>query len=185
MISHVRKLHVALVVAILALTSHRAEAQAKPFKLTGGGIASAFPLAPGIPETHNAVGTATGLGAYYAEGAFELLTPPSDTLSAEFSSAEPCVFTAANGDQLAFTYGDTSNGAAEPGQVQLYPVADGLFVAVFVAEFNPDLENCTGRFAKLTGGSVIVTAVSDPFDPFNQPAEGIGYTWSGQGTLEY
>ena len=29
------------------------------------------------------------------------------------------VFIAANGDILAFTYGDTTNGAAEPGQVTL------------------------------------------------------------------
>jgi hypothetical protein len=64
-----------------------------------------------------------------------------------------------------------------------FPLPDGLFVAVFVAEFNPIPSLCTGRFAKVTGGSFIMTATTEPFvlgamDP-------VGYTWEGSGTLEF
>jgi hypothetical protein len=102
------------------------------------------------------------LGRYQGAGMFQILrfTGP---LTAEFSSAPDFVFTAANGDKLAVTYGVVANGAAQAGQVTLTPNADGSFTAVFVAEFNPEPAKCTGRFAKITGGSWIMVAVSDPF----------------------
>ncbi|WP_165228574.1 hypothetical protein [Aquisphaera insulae] len=154
----------------------------KPFKVVGGGIADYLPLVPGVPSGHFAVGQATELGRYYGEGAFQVLGFNPDG-TANFDSAVPFVFTAANGDRLVFTYGDTSNGAAAPGKVTLYPVRGGLFVAVFVAEFNPVPALCTGRFAKVIGGSFIMTAVTEPFvlgamDP-------VGYGWAGEGTLVY
>jgi hypothetical protein len=169
----------------LALTSSRAEAQVKPLKITGGGYAPyGIALTPHTPAPHSTAGNATELGNYTGKGWFQILDFTSD-LTAEFSTAPNVVFVAANGDHLAMTYGDTSNGAAEPGQVTLVPNSDGSFTAYFVAEFNPDLPNCTGRFAKLTGGSLIMYAVSEPFfiqGPFTTP---FNYTWSGSGTLTY
>jgi hypothetical protein len=147
----------------LALASPRAQAQVKPFKITGGGYApDGISLIPLTAVPHSTVGNATELGNYTGEGFFQILdyTGP---LTAEFSSAPNVVFVAANGDQLAFTYGDTDNGAKQPGEVTLFPEADGSFTAVFVAEFNPDLENCTGRFEKVTSGSFVMVAVSEPF----------------------
>jgi hypothetical protein len=171
--------------ASVALTSSRAEAQVKPLKITGGGYApDGISLIPHTPAPHSATGNATELGNYTGEGWFQILdyTGPA---TAEFSSAPNFVFVAANGDHLAMTYGDTSNGAAEPGQVTLVPNSDGSLTAIFVAEFNPDLPNCTGRFAKLTGGSLIMLAVSDPFFIDGFSTTPFNYTWSGSGTLTF
>jgi hypothetical protein len=171
--------------ACLFLATHRAEAKVKPLKITGGGSApNGLSLIPFTPEPHSATGNATELGKYTGEGWFQILdyTGP---LSGEFSSAPNFVFVAANGDQLAMTYGDTNNGAKQPGEVTLVPNRDGSLTATFVAEFNPDLPNCTGRFAKLTGGSLIMVAVSDPFFILGNSTTPFNYTWFGTGTLTY
>ena len=171
--------------ASLALTSSRAEAQVKPLKITGGGYApDGISLVPDTPAPHSATGNATELGKYTGEGWFQILdyTGP---LTAQFSSAPNFFFVAANGDHLAMTYGDTSNGAKQTGQVTLVPNSDGSLTAYFVAEFNPDLPNCTGRFAKLTGGSLIMYAVSDPFFIVGTSTTPFNYSWSGTGTLTF
>jgi hypothetical protein len=167
--------------ASLTLTSSRAEAQVKPLKITGGGYApDGIFLIPDTPAPHSATGNATELGKYTGDGWFQIL---DDT--GRFSSAPNFVFVAANGDHLAMTYGDTDNGAKRPGQVTLLPNSDGSFTAYFVAEFNPDLPNCTGRFAKLRGGSLIMYAVSDPFFIMGTSTTAFSYEWSGSGTLTY
>ena len=179
------RLTVASLIAIAAVIAlaPRAEAQVKPFKITGGGIAAqGIPLVPGTPAPHWAVGQATELGNYYGEGQFQLLAFTGPT-TATFSSASDFVFVAANKDKLAFTYGDTTNGALQPGQVELFYVGGGKFVAVFVAEFNPVIAKCTGRFAKVIGGSFIMVATTEPFvlgatDP-------VAYTWVGDGSIEF
>lgn len=158
----------------LALAPSQADVQVKPFKVTGGGVAAdGLPLTPYVPAPHWAVGQATDLGRYYGSGFFQIdnFTGP---LTADFSSAVPFVFTAANGDDLAFNYA---------GTVELFPQSDGEFVAIFVATFTPDLALCTGRFAKVTGGSLVMTAITDPFVLGSTDAT--GYTWSGEGTLTY
>ena len=171
--------------ASLALTSSRAEAQVKPLKITGGGYApDGISLIPDTPAPHSAEGNATELGKYTGQGWFQILNYTGD-YTAAFSSAPNFVFVAANGDHLAMTYGDIENGAEEPGQVTLVPNSDGSFTAYFVAEFNPDLPNCTGRFAKLTGGSLIMYAVSDPFFIQGTSTTPFNYTWSGTGTLTF
>jgi hypothetical protein len=166
----------------LALGQNQAQAQVKPFKVTGGGVVDYIPLQLGVEVSHTAVGEATELGRYHGLGTFQLdrFTGPS---TAEFSSSVPFVFVAASGDELAFTYGDINNGAQQPGQVGLFPVAGGRFVGVFVAEFNPVPALSTGRFAKVIGGSFIMVAVTEPFvlgatDP-------VRYTWQGDGWLEF
>ena len=169
--------------AVLAMACPRAEAQVKPFRVTGGGIAAnGLPTVPGTPAPQWAIGHATELGRYYAQGTFKLLafTGP---LTATFSSAGPCVFVAANGDQLAFTYGDVTNHAEQPGQVQLFPVAANKVVARFVAEFNPSLPQCTGRFANVVGGSFIMVAVTEPF-VFGSTTP-VRYRWAGAGSIEF
>jgi hypothetical protein len=180
---------------VLAFAHGPAEAQVvKPFKVTGGGfVPQGIFLTPGKPAFHWATGQATELGSYYGEGFFTLLTPPNlMTLTADFSSAPDFTFTAANGDNLVFTYGDEDNGAQRPGNVTLQPQADGSFTAVFVAEFNPFLPKCTGRFAKVTGGSFIMIAKSAPFAlvPDEDQPNGVkttpfAYTWQGSGTLTF
>jgi hypothetical protein len=171
--------------ASLALFPSRAEAQVKPLKITGGGSApDGIALTPGTPAPHSATGNATELGKYTGEGFFQILDYPTP-LTADFSSAPNFVFVAANGDQLAMTYGVTTNGAKQPGLVTLVPNSDGSFTAYFVAEFNPDLPNCTGRFAKLTGGSLIMYAVSEPLEIIGAFTTPFNYSWSGTGTLTY
>jgi hypothetical protein len=171
--------------ASLTLTASRAEAQVKPFKITGGGYApDGISLIPDTSAPHSAVGNATELGNYTGEGSFQILNY-TGPLSADFSSAPNFVFVAANGDHLAMTYGDIENGAQEPGQVTLVPNSDGSLTAYFVAEFNPDLTNCTGRFAKLTGGSFIMYAVSEPFFIQGTSTTPFIYFWSGSGTLTF
>ena len=166
-----------------AAAEDRAETHVKPFLVTGGGIAAkGVPTVPGTPAPHWAIGHATGLGRYYAQGTFKLLAYTGPT-TATFSSASPCVFVAHNGDQLAFTYGDVTNHAKEPGQVQLFPVAGNKVVARFVAEFNPSLPQCTGRFAKVVGGSVTMVAVTEPF-VFGSTTP-VRYRWAGAGSIEF
>jgi hypothetical protein len=174
---------VALVV-VFVVACPPAHAQVKPFKVTGGGIApDGVPVTTGDPRPHWAVGHATELGNYYGQGMVQIDMFTSPT-TAEFSSAVPFVFIAANGDKLAFTYGDTNNGAAKPGTVTLFPVDMTHVVAVFVAEFNPVPARCTGRFAKVIGGSFIMTAVTDPFEPTGADVP-VGYTWSGEGSIVF
>jgi hypothetical protein len=169
----------------LALGQSPAQAQVKPLKITGGGYApDGIALTPYTPARHTAVGNATELGKYTGEGWFQILDNPGQFF-AEFSSAPNFVFVAANGDHLAMTYGVTNNNAKQPGQVTLMPNDDGSFTAYFVAEFNPDLPNCTGRFAKLTGGSLIMYAVSEPFFIEGPSTTPFNYTWQGSGTLTF
>ena len=71
----------------LVLTPDQAQAQTKPFKVTGGGTApDGIPLFVGAPPApHNATGTATHLGKYTGnEGMFTLLSFDPDTLSGTF-----------------------------------------------------------------------------------------------------
>jgi hypothetical protein len=168
--------------ALLVLAWNPAAAQTKPFKVTGGGVVAYVPFTLDTPVFHYAIGQATSLGRYYAAGEVQLDAFTSAT-TADFSSAVPCVFTAANGDRLAFTYGRTDNGAAGPGVVELIDAGGGEVITVWTAEFNPVPALCTGRFAKITGGSFIMVAMTDPFvfgslDP-------VAYTWQGSGSVTY
>jgi hypothetical protein len=178
---------------VLAFSQGSAQAQVvKPFKITGGGPAPhGISLIPGVPAMHYATGQATELGRYSCEGLFTLLTPPSfQTLTATFSTAPPlyCRFTAANGDILTCTYGDTTNHAAEPGMVTLTPVGQNSFTARFVAEFNPVPGLCSGRFANVIGGSFLMIAKSTPFSlptGMGTNTTAFTYTWDGEGSLTF
>jgi hypothetical protein len=167
------------------LAAEESDTQVKPFKVTGGGTApNGLPVFPGGTAPHNATGTATGLGKYTGnEGVFELLSFDPATGTGTFKGS--FVFVAANGDRLACNYGaDPTN----PGTFTLIPAGDGKVVAVFVAEFTPDPQHSTGRFARVTGGSFLMVATTEPFDP-TPNAQGytvpFAYTWEGEGSLVF
>ncbi len=171
---------------VLAFSQGTAQAQAnKPFKISGGGPAPEgiflTPLTPGI---HYATGHATELGRYSCVGMFQLLGYNSQTV-ATFSSAPYCVFIAEDGDILACTYGDVTHGATGPGVVTLTPARNSTFTARFVAEFNPVPALCTGRFAKVTGGSFLMIAKSSPFSIVGAQTTPFTYTWEGEGSLTF
>ncbi len=179
-------------VAILALACQSAQAQVRPFVVNGGGVADFIPFVEFDPggsnensqAFHYAVGEATELGTYYGEGEvqLDLFTGPT---TAAFSSAVPFVFTAADGDKLAFTYGDITNGAVQPGEVVLSDGGGGNSIATFTAEFNPVIAQSTGRFKDVIGGSFIMIAVTEPFQFGIKPVGGVDYTWDGIGTIEF
>ncbi len=157
---------------LLALGAAPARAQVVPFKVTGAGVAEFIPLVPGQASPHDAIGTATHLGRYQAEGLVRLDAFTGPTTGA-FSSAKPVAFTAANGDVLCFDY---------EGQVELIFVGNGRFITVWVAEFTP-ASGSTGRFERVVDGSFVMTAISDPFlleAPFL-----VGYSWSGSGWIAF
>ena len=167
---------------VLAFSQGSAQAQVvKPFEISGGGPApQGIFLTPGTPGIHYATGHATELDRYSCVGMFQLLGPNT------FSSAPYCIFIAEDGDVLACTYGDVTNGATGPGMITLTPRPDGItFTARFVAEFNPVPALCTGRFAKVTGGSFIMIATSRPFSLSGTQTSPFVYSWQGDGSLTF
>jgi hypothetical protein len=104
----------AALVAVLTLAC-RADAQVKPFKITGEGVGPlGLPLPAQDPLPHWAVGEATGLGRYLGKGTVQTDTAVPDwatgTISGEFGSGSPFVFTGADGDKLVTWYGRTKYG---------------------------------------------------------------------------
>jgi hypothetical protein len=177
-----------LALAALTLASTRADAQVKAFKFVGGGGPQPLPLIPLTPGAHMATGVGTELGAYTGAGTLQILRYTSP-LTADFSSASPFVFVAADGSRLAVTYGDVTNGAMQPGKLTLTVVGgtalNPVFVATFVAEFNPVPAACTGRFANVTAGSFITVAQSSPFRIVGASTTPFNYTWAGDGWIQY
>jgi hypothetical protein len=163
--------------ATLALTSSRAEAQVTSFKFKGGGQVPDGPsLLPNTTTAYTTTGTATQLGKYTGEGLSEVGGFTSLS-TGEFVGE--VVFVAANGDELAFRYA---------GEFTLEQNDDGSFTAFLVGEGTPDVANCTGRFAKLMGGSVTVHSVLGPFfiiDPVTLATTPCDYSWQGSGTITF
>ncbi len=161
--------------------------RAFPFRISGSGFASSgLPLVPGTTVDYSAIGTASGLGRHDGAGSFTLGSleisesgAVSGTFQGEF------VFTAANGDKLAVTYGDGFSGVFT-GQVS----ADGASVVdvKFDAFFAPDPANSTGRFASVVGGGWQMIAKTDSVSlvsdnpGFTAPFD---FTWSGTGSLMF
>jgi hypothetical protein len=172
---------------VAALVATDSETHSVPFQLTGGGPApGGMPLFPGGTAAHSDSGHATHLGSYTGEGTFELgslAISPTGAVTGTFQGSY--VFVAANGDQLAFTYGDGFTGVLT-GQLS----ADGLSVTnvTFEGEFTLDPANCTGRFAKYTSGSFHMVATADSISlvssvpGFTAPFD---YSWDGDGSLQF
>jgi hypothetical protein len=183
------------VICIVALTavlaSNQALAQEKPFKITGTGVGpEGLPLPGDAPRPHWAIWTATHLGKYYGAGTVETdsANPPSNgTITGEFGSGSPFMFTGANGDQLVCWYGRTNHGASEPGTFVLTildVLPDGSLVveAAWIAQFVAVPEQSTGKFAGVTG-SWVMYAYSEPFALTS--SDPVGYWWEGEGTLTF
>jgi hypothetical protein len=187
------------VAAVMLLSATAAQAQTKAFKISGEGVGpTGLPL-PGQPaREHWIVGNATHLGLHYGAGSVKTDSAEVDfangVITGEFGSGDPFVFEAANGDRLAVHYGrtDVAVPASEPGTFVLTILdvlgvtAEGdpilLVEADWLAEFVPQPDLCTGRFAGIQG-SWIMHAWSEPFilgsdDP-------VYYGWEGQGELTF
>jgi hypothetical protein len=176
---------------LFTVACQTADAQVKPFKVNGGGPAPLGLSIIGADSPHSATGNATHLGKYSGDqGIANVLSFDDQTLTGTFRGS--FVFVAANGDELATTYGDTDNGAAEVGTFQVIPVdvVDGEVIVVveFIAEFNPIIGDSTGRFEKVIDGSFLMIAMTEPFplqldENFFTPA--FDYSWEGEGFLEF
>jgi hypothetical protein len=172
----------------VVLAPSQAQAQTKPFKLTGGGTApDGIPtFTGGPPAPHNATGNATQLGKYTGdEGMFTLLSFDPSTLTGTFEGS--FVFVAANGDRLKCNYRGNPN-IPGTGTFSGSLTPDGLVVVTFIQEFVPVPEESTGKFATITGGSFIMIATSEPLPPVIGPdgyTPPFAYTWVGDGTLTY
>jgi hypothetical protein len=176
----------------LSLGGAAAEAQVKAFKIRGKGVGPTGVPLPGQPaRPHWIVGNGTHLGRHYGEGSVQTdsadLSDLPDRITGEFGSGSPFVFVGANGDELACEYGRTEFGAGEPGTFELTVLeilADGNLVveALWIAEFVPQPDLCTGKFAGVTG-SWIMYAWSEPFVLGSD--EPLHYAWKGRGKLNF
>jgi hypothetical protein len=173
----------------LALAQGRVEAQTEHFTIVGGGVApNGLPFPGQPPRSHWSVGRATGLAEYSGNGYLETDTASfnSDgTITGQFGSASPYLFTAANGDVLACYYGRTDFGATTPGTFTLVPQPElgaGIYIGFFIAEFVPYDPECTGKFAGVGGGWTMYAMTG----PFVLGSSGpIPYAWHGEGSLTY
>ena len=182
-------IHLTAAFAVLVLLSHSVDAQLKPFKISGAGVAPNGLPFPGDPaRPHWIAGNATQLGRHYGEGSVQtdannFMFHDDGRITGEFGSGSPFVFTGANGDILSCQYGRTAFGASTPGTFEMVPTGDpGMYVAYFIAEFVPVSADCTGKFAGVTG-SWVMDAVTEPFLlGSNDP---LYYSWEGNGTLNF
>jgi hypothetical protein len=176
----------AVLVTTVVIAVGSANAQVKPFKVSGGGPAPNGASIFGADSPHSATGNGTQLGKYSGDGIFNALSFDATTLSGTFHGT--FTFVAANGDKLACTYGETANGADQPGTYQVVPADGGKVIIIFLAEFNPVPIACTGKFKDVVDGSFLMLAVTEPIDlsidanGFTPPFH---YDWMGDGWLEF
>lgn len=192
------------VAALALLSSSAAHAQTEAFQISGEGIGPAGLPLPGQPaRPHWIIGNATHLGLHYGEGSVKTDSAEVDfdngVITGEFGSGEPFVFEAANGDRLACHFGrvaddDIAVGASQPGTFVLTilavlgetdddpPQPILLVEADWLAEFVPQPDLCTGRFAGIQG-SWIMHAWSEPFILGSE--DPVFYGWEGQGKLTF
>lgn len=179
--------------------SQQAVAQTVPFLIVGSGdIPEGLSLIPGESRPHTSVGYATSVGFHRGQGSVQIIDFLSQTTAA-FKSGTPYKFTSIlnRRDTLACNYGtvDATPGASEPGSVTLYPVdpENGIFYAIFIAEFTPALAECTGKFSRLRDGNFLMYARTEPFqvvgaDAVAVPSDADGiiqYSWIGVGSLRF
>ncbi len=164
----------------------------KAFRISGAGVApNGLPLPGQGNGFHWISGQATHLGRHTGEGSVRTdsatFNPDDGTITGEFGSGDPFVFTGANGDRLACYYGRTDFGASQPGNfiltiVDVLPGGELVVEAQWIAEFVVQPNDSTGRFAGATG-SWVMYAYSMPFvlgsdDP-------VDYWWHGRGSLKF
>ena len=174
-------------VATLSMLSYDAQAQLKPFKIKGEGVAQfGLPFPGQAARPHTVVGTATHLGKHHGVGSIQTNTVvphPDGSITGTFGSGQPFVFTGANGDILSCNYGKSVSPSAH-GTFTLIPVnaSAGVYMGIFVAEFVPISSACTGKFEGVTG-SWVMYAETEPFVlSSSNPVE---YAWEGSGELNF
>ena len=171
---------------VVGLAAGPAGAQVVPWKVAGSGSGPNGFSITGGDTPYSVSGRATHLGNYTGSGNAQSLSFDPQTGSGTFRGTY--TFVAANGDKLACTHGDTDNGAEQAGTYQVYPAADGQVYVVYVAEFNPIPDQCTGRFKNVVDGSLIMTATSEPFDltiDANGYTPPFSFSWEGTGWLKF
>jgi len=176
-------------VTLFALTPQRAEAQIKPFKVTGSGNApEGLSLNLGNASPYTMSGTATHLGKYSGFGIAYVTAFDSGpfldgaALSGSFSGG--FVFVAANGDRLVCEH---------PGTFAVYPDGEGRWYAIFDAIFTPTsltidgtTYESTGRFLDVDGGfRMIATTESFDIDLENFVTSEFDLSWVGDGWLDF
>jgi hypothetical protein len=167
-------------VAVVLLTVCAAQADVTvPFRVTGeGSFPTGLPVVPGLSGEYSGTGQGSQIGRYAGQGQFELLTfnaVGTSTFEASF------VFVTPNGDLLA-------TNTASPGTFTVLTAPGGNVIVSFVFVLIPDPALSTGRFAKVTGGGLLIVATSEPFSP-TVSAQGFTapfmYTWVGDGSLVF
>lgn len=144
---------------------------------SGDGIVEAFPLPAGLPESFMFYGVGAPLGKYECPGeaVIDGVIGQIPTLTgADFSGT--ATFESRDGSILACTY----DGIAR--LIPTDPKNPLLIKTRWEAEFKPIPTLCTGRFANVSDGSLMMTALTDPIE-IN--AEDIPVSWSGSGYLQY
>ncbi len=168
-----------------------ASAQSKAFRISGEGVApEGIPLPGQAPRPHNIVGQATHLGRHFGMGTVETVDADfsqfPQKITGTFGSGEPFVFVGANGDELVCTYGRDGDGnftgEFELTVLDILPGGDLLVEAAWFADFVVVTEECTGKFAGVTG-SWFMVAGSDPFILGSD--EAASYFWEGKGRLNF
>jgi hypothetical protein len=136
-------------------------------------------LIPGTPAPHQSKGVGSaGLGKYSGDGSFEITGYLSET-EANFSGN--FTFVAANGDKLACNY-----GVGGTGVVTLIAVCPGVYRATFVADFVPIPDQCTGKFAGVTGSWTMYGASGEfTIDGTTEQTSTFIYGWEGEGKLTF
>jgi hypothetical protein len=119
------------------------------------------------PNVGNATHLCRYTGAETVKTDSAAFDPATGKIVGKFESRSPYVFTGANGEKLVCKYGRTAFGASVPGTFELTILgvtADGFLIveAAFFAEFVPQPELCTGKFAGATG-SWVMYAFTEPF----------------------
>jgi hypothetical protein len=175
--------------AVLVVACSPAQAQVKPFKIYGEGIATQGLPLPGQPaRPHWIVGNATDLGLHHGAGTVATDSAdfhPNGMVTGEFGSGSPFVFENLHHEKLVCEYGRVEFGASTPGTFTLVPIPQlgpGAFVAIFVAEFIPVPAASTGKFKGVTGGWNMI-AVTAPF--ILGASDPVLYWWVGDGSLTY
>jgi hypothetical protein len=155
-----------------------------PIRISGSGtFPNGMPVFPGGTAPYVATGHASQIGKYSGEGQFELLSLDLVSLDLATGSFEGSfVFVAANGKHRLATV------AANPGRLTISPDDGGMVVVRLVMELTPVPASSAGRFADVTGGSIVLVAISEPFS-LTPNAQGFtspfAFTWAGDGSLVF
>ena len=163
-----------------------ANAEEVPFFVVGQGDGPIGFSVGGVPSPFSNNGISFPLGRYRGPNGIAI-SQSFDPVAGEGTFKGSFTFKSRRGS-LVTTFGDPDNGAAEIGTYQAIPARDGLIRVLFIAEFNPVLGESTGAFADVSGGSLIMYALTEPiplqFDElgFSVPFE---FNWIGTGHLEF